>query len=431
MKRKLTIASLVTLCTAPMLLPSQDASAMPAFARKYGTSCYTCHSGFPTRNAFGEAFRNNGYRWPGGEDEDKAKQEQLKLGSEGWKKSFPDSPYPADIPGYAPVGFWFRGQLVNYSDEVKNAADVVKTKSTFNNGTGILSTSTLFFGGTIGNNLSAFGQYNLSTTTAPTGHVIWAFAPGVNLALGNGFSDFTFGNQIQVYNSTFQSPGTGAEFSYITGKSGGFKLNVGIAEGGTANTNMFTDIIYAHAKYKIGGAGLLSGAGGTYGNEYVGLDNHIAIGATFMTANKGIMTGNYTGETKIYGFDVTGNYSNLSLGAAYSKDSDLGYNNYRVNAIYFLYPWLQSTVTYSNIRSGAKGVIPAASSPNTNAGTIANRPTLAFGMTAHLRANAYITATYTKELRNRWPANSNPSSPVSSAGDTVPNTFALQGSFAF
>ena len=34
-----------------------SANAIPAFARKYETSCQTCHTGFPKLNPFGEAFR--------------------------------------------------------------------------------------------------------------------------------------------------------------------------------------------------------------------------------------------------------------------------------------------------------------------------------------------------------------------------------------
>ena len=99
--RKLTYASIASICMLPALFWSQDSSAVPAFARKYGTSCFTCHSGFPNRNAFGEAFKNNGYRWPGGEEEDHTKQEQVKMGADGWKKTFPESPWPSDIPGFA------------------------------------------------------------------------------------------------------------------------------------------------------------------------------------------------------------------------------------------------------------------------------------------------------------------------------------------
>ncbi len=38
-----------------------EASAVPAFARKYGVSCSQCHSAFPTLNAYGRQFKLNGY----------------------------------------------------------------------------------------------------------------------------------------------------------------------------------------------------------------------------------------------------------------------------------------------------------------------------------------------------------------------------------
>jgi len=302
----------------PMLMPAKDASAIPAFARRYGTSCYTCHSGFPARNAFGEAFRNNGYRWPGGEDEEKTKQEQLKLGSDGWKKSFPESPWPAEIPGFVPFAVWVRGPLVTYTytEESTTPAGNPSSKSTLNYGTGGMGAATLFFGGTMGDNLSAFGQYNLTNVptattgvnTALTGHVTWSFAPGINLSFGNGFSDWTFGNSIQIYNTLYPTPGTGVEFSYIEGNNGGLKITGGLAEAGiTAGTNKLDDIRYVRAKYKIGGAGLLSGAGGTYGNEFVGLDNHLAIGAEYVSAREQalVTAANFTGATDFYGADVT------------------------------------------------------------------------------------------------------------------------------
>ena len=41
------------------------ADAIPAFARKYRTTCATCHSPIPRLNAFGEQFAANGFELPG------------------------------------------------------------------------------------------------------------------------------------------------------------------------------------------------------------------------------------------------------------------------------------------------------------------------------------------------------------------------------
>jgi hypothetical protein len=87
------------------------ANALPIFARKYQTSCMTCHEMMPRLNAFGEAFRLNGYRWPdgkGGEvDDQMRKQEPVPLGSKAHKEEFPKSVWPVDIPGGVPLSIRF------------------------------------------------------------------------------------------------------------------------------------------------------------------------------------------------------------------------------------------------------------------------------------------------------------------------------------
>ncbi len=41
---------------------SQPASAIPAFARKYGLRCSACHESWPMLNFFGQKFKDNGYQ---------------------------------------------------------------------------------------------------------------------------------------------------------------------------------------------------------------------------------------------------------------------------------------------------------------------------------------------------------------------------------
>src|SRR5271165_6655357 len=57
--------SRVLLCTSAffLLLPSQG-HAIPAFARKYGVKCYTCHTVPPALNKNGYMFKRLGYRLP-------------------------------------------------------------------------------------------------------------------------------------------------------------------------------------------------------------------------------------------------------------------------------------------------------------------------------------------------------------------------------
>src|SRR5271156_6604917 len=45
-----------------ILAASQQASAIPAFARKYGLRCSACHESWPMLNYFGQKFKDNGYQ---------------------------------------------------------------------------------------------------------------------------------------------------------------------------------------------------------------------------------------------------------------------------------------------------------------------------------------------------------------------------------
>ena len=49
-----------------LLLFVRPAAAIPIFAQRYDLSCKDCHTVFPELNAFGNAFRNRGYRLPEG-----------------------------------------------------------------------------------------------------------------------------------------------------------------------------------------------------------------------------------------------------------------------------------------------------------------------------------------------------------------------------
>jgi hypothetical protein len=47
---------------AAPLLPGAGAKAIPAFARKYGMPCSSCHLAWPMLSPFGQAFKDNGYQ---------------------------------------------------------------------------------------------------------------------------------------------------------------------------------------------------------------------------------------------------------------------------------------------------------------------------------------------------------------------------------
>ena len=61
---KKTLTTLFGILFALLVL-SQTALAIPAFARKYGFNCNMCHVAFPKLNDWGQRFRDNGYQVPG------------------------------------------------------------------------------------------------------------------------------------------------------------------------------------------------------------------------------------------------------------------------------------------------------------------------------------------------------------------------------
>jgi hypothetical protein len=115
----LTLMSIVII-SATFFAP-RNAYAIPAFARKYQTSCQTCHIAIPALTPFGEAFRQNGYRFPGGNDAAMTKIPPVSLGAEGYKKLWPHAVWPGEIPGMPPLAVLYTS-TVDYDHAAKNVA---------------------------------------------------------------------------------------------------------------------------------------------------------------------------------------------------------------------------------------------------------------------------------------------------------------------
>ena len=94
--------TLILLFSAALFSP-RAGYTIPAFARKYQTSCQTCHVAAPALTPFGEAFRQNGYRFPAGNDAAMTKITPVSIGAEGYKKLWPHAIWPGEIPGMPPV----------------------------------------------------------------------------------------------------------------------------------------------------------------------------------------------------------------------------------------------------------------------------------------------------------------------------------------
>lgn len=177
------------------------ASAVPIFARKYQTSCQTCHTIFPKLNSFGQAFRLNGYRMPAeSESEDVVKEKPLSLGAEAYKKIWPEAVYPGDIPAHVPLAFNMKFADVYASSHEDGGHTIVHNDFQFP------QEVNLFTAGTLGDIFSYFGE--LTYAERPDGgsdveiehaqlHVNSPFGPAhlINFKLGKFSPDLADGFQ--------------------------------------------------------------------------------------------------------------------------------------------------------------------------------------------------------------------------------------------
>lgn len=95
-----SVLIVIPLC---LLFVSTKSYAIPAFSRKYQTSCTTCHLDFPKLNDFGKAFKDAGFKFPK-DDETYVKSPPTLLGAEAQKEVWPHTVWPGEIPGMPPIG---------------------------------------------------------------------------------------------------------------------------------------------------------------------------------------------------------------------------------------------------------------------------------------------------------------------------------------
>jgi hypothetical protein len=134
-----------------LVLPGR-AAAVPAFARKYQTSCQTCHIVFPKLNAFGEAFRLRGYHMPA-ETEEMVKQKPVSLGAPAYKRLWPKAVWPGELPGNVPLAVNIKFADVNTST-LNEDGTVTKVWNDFQ----FPQEANIFGAGTLGEHLSFFTE---------------------------------------------------------------------------------------------------------------------------------------------------------------------------------------------------------------------------------------------------------------------------------
>ncbi|HLH30508.1 MAG TPA: hypothetical protein VKY31_04860, partial [Terriglobia bacterium] len=155
--------------TQPAQSVVPDASAIPAFARKYQIACSTCHNDFPQLNDFGEAFKKNGFKFPK-DDETFVKEPPVLLGAPAQRESFPNAIYPGEIPGTVPIGFRYSG-FATYSSKTPPAVPFTPRTDLF-----APNTFTVIAAGSFGTRLSFWIDDDIS-----------AGGSGANGGLGDGY----------------------------------------------------------------------------------------------------------------------------------------------------------------------------------------------------------------------------------------------------
>jgi hypothetical protein len=171
-----------------ILAVTPRASAIPAFSRKYQTSCATCHTDYPQLNDFGEAFKRNGFKFPK-DDDSFVKEPPVLLGAKAQKEAFPNAIYPGEIPGSIPISFRYSGNF-NYNSKRPDA--VAATGFTPRTDLFAPNTLTIIGAGSFGQNISFWIDNDISTAGS-----------GAGGGLGDGYLKFDVSHYVRLPSRAF------------------------------------------------------------------------------------------------------------------------------------------------------------------------------------------------------------------------------------
>lgn len=371
-----------------VMVSYDQGDAIPAFARKYRTSCTTCHIAVPKRNAFGEAFRRNGFSMPEG-DQMLIKQEPVSLGAEAWKEAFPDAVWPGLLPAEFPISAYVHQRFVaEFGDSKKNNQVEFDMPHELE----------IFMGGTFDESFSFFGEFVLFEK----GKNNQVGGPGLkrfyfqlndllgpenafNIRLGRiepGITEGLVDNQrVMLEHATtldYKATGkwrprdqqSGIEFNGIVNHR--FQYAAGVVNGEKATISDATDEkdAYGRVAFKIGGLGL----DGYQPQELTELkqsdnwaDNAVTVGAYSYFGNYETDTVGIDDDFTRFGFDLHINYDRFDMysGAIVGKDKnpdglpaastddekELNSLAWFVEGYYTIYPWLMPGLRVGSVAS--------------------------------------------------------------------------------
>lgn len=386
-----------------LLVTADQAEAIPAFARKYKTSCTTCHTAVPKRNAFGEAFRRNGYSMPEG-DEMLIKQEPISLGAEAWKEAFPDAIWPGKLPAEFPISAYVHQRIV--LDSKRDIVDFDMPHEL-----------EIFMGGTFDEKFSFFGEFvlfekgknapglkrfylQINDLIGPLNAFnirVGRIEPGITEGLVDnqrvmlehattldikpvGFVSDDDSSMIATTSTTAQkwrprNQQSGIEFNGILNHR--FQYAVGVVNGEKKTINDASDEkdVYGRVAVKFGGMGL-------DGYQPEGLselkqtenwaDNAVTVGVYAYHGNNASAKAGIDNDFNRFGFDFHGNYNRFdvyagailgtddnpggfSSGAA-AKVRELNSLVWFIEGYYMAYPWLQPGLRIGSVKTDQNDV---------------------------------------------------------------------------
>lgn len=388
--------SLLALLLTLLALP-RPAHALPTFARRYETSCQTCHVAYPKLTPFGEAFRWNAYRFPENGDETSEKRAPVELGNDAQKERWPKVVFPGSIPWDAPISLVMSG-AAGYGSEFETHAHGatmagMEEESEEHEHTAELDLSTMVdmfgvrTGGTLGNHVSFLGAVNfggMALVEVERANVIFTpFARPTDLRIKVGIFEpelhgvsihrGLFGHMLRLtttpYGDSVWTPEmyqTGLELSGIAAHRVGWVL--GGVENATSGVYLAKDV-YGRAFVKIGGMPS-DGSGGTSATA-AWRDRSLTIGASAYNGRAQIATETSTQDdpfTRV-GVDAHGIYDDVAVDVValrewddspYAGDSTSG----TVDRVYAELTWVVVPVVFPSLRVEASRTTDGTDAPS-------------------------------------------------------------------
>ncbi len=372
-----------------LCLPSES-FAIPAFARKYATSCNTCHVAIPKLNAYGDAFRRNGYVLPQG-DKAMVKEQPVALGAKAWEDLWPKAIWPGEMPGSVPLSAYMHQRAV-----YQNSKTAEKDTLFFD----APHELELLMGANLGKRIGFFGEWVLFEKEKNAEGLKRLFIQfsdmftkfglpedALNIQVGRievgtmeGFRDATrrltmehhvLGDLRALENTglsfapkwrmrDFQS---GVELNGIFGHR--FQYATGVVNGESQTVSEAGDInrkdVYARLAFKFGGLGLDGhGVGEALSETENWRDDSFTVGTFFYKGTTG--TPGPTTENRfdrlgadfrwqLHAFDLLGGFmeGDDELDRT-NSDDDVNSTAWFVEPSYRFYPWLIGLVRFDNYK---------------------------------------------------------------------------------